>query len=121
MYDRVNHDGKILALLYMFCKKSNFEDIYKVCQKFQSSIPKYQWKGCPNVNLSFEILEKSKWLSIEKSAESYGLTNPKPQQNNTDALIEILTKVDPSVNFDLYDGKVIFDTPNLIHISHKRS
>jgi M6 family metalloprotease-like protein len=59
------------------------------------------------VNLSFEILEKSKWLSIEKSAESYGLTNPRPQQNNTDALKEILTKVDHSVNFDLYDGVII--------------
>lgn len=61
------------------------------------------------VNLSFEILEKSKWLTVEKSAESYGLTNPRPQQNNTEALKEILTKVDPSVNFDLYDG-VIFET-----------
>jgi M6 family metalloprotease-like protein len=59
------------------------------------------------VNLSFEILEKSKWLSIEKSAESYGLTNPRPQQNNTEALKEILTKVDPSVNFNLYDGVII--------------
>ena len=59
------------------------------------------------VNLSFEILDKSKWLTIEKSAESYGLTNPRPQQNNTDALKEILTKVDPSVNFNLYDGVII--------------
>jgi M6 family metalloprotease-like protein len=67
----------------------------------------YKKTSYGNVNLSFDILEKSKWLSIEKSAESYGLTNPKPQQNNTDALIEILTKVDPSVNFDLYDGVII--------------
>jgi M6 family metalloprotease-like protein len=59
------------------------------------------------VSLSFEILEKPKWLFIEKSAESYGLTNPRPQQNNAEALKEILTKVDPSVNFDLYDGVII--------------
>ena len=40
----------------------------------------------------------------DKSAESYGLINPRPQQDNTEALKEILSKVDPSVNFDLYDG-----------------
>ena len=53
------------------------------------------------------MLEKSKWITMDKTAESYGLTNPRPQQNNTDALKEILTKVDPSVNFDLYDGVII--------------
>jgi M6 family metalloprotease-like protein len=67
----------------------------------------YKKTSYGSVNLSFEILEKSKWLTIEKSAESYGLTNPRPQQNNTEALKEILTKVDPSVNFNLYDGVII--------------
>jgi M6 family metalloprotease-like protein len=59
------------------------------------------------VNIRYEILEKSKWLVIDRTAESYGLTNPRPQQNNTEALKEILNKVDPSVNFDLYDGVTI--------------
>jgi M6 family metalloprotease-like protein len=59
------------------------------------------------VNIEYQILEKSKWLTMDKSAESYGLTNPRPQQNNTDALIEILAKADPSINFDLYDGITI--------------
>jgi M6 family metalloprotease-like protein len=67
----------------------------------------YKKTSYGSVNLSFEILDKSKWLSIEKTAESYGLTNPRPQQNNTEALKEILTKVDPSVNFNLYDGVII--------------
>jgi M6 family metalloprotease-like protein len=59
------------------------------------------------VNINYEILEKSKWLTMDKTADSYGLTNPRPQQNNSEALKEILSKVDPSVNFDLYDGVVI--------------
>jgi hypothetical protein len=46
---------------------------------------------------------------MDKTAASYGLTYPQPQQNNTEALKEILNKVDPSVNFDLYDG-VTFET-----------
>lgn len=62
------------------------------------------------VDIQYEIVEKSKWLNIERSAESYGLTNPRPQQNNTDALIDILSKVDPSINFDLYDGVTIETT-----------
>ena len=56
------------------------------------------------VKIEYQILERSKWPTIDKSAASYGLTNPLPQQNNTEALVEILSKIDPSVNFDLYDG-----------------
>jgi len=67
----------------------------------------YKKTSYGSVNISFEILDKTKWLVIEKTAESYGLTNPRPQQNNTEALKEILLKVDPSVNFDLYDGVII--------------
>ena len=59
------------------------------------------------VNIKYQILEKSKWLVSENSAESYGLTNPRPQQNNTVAVQELLNRVDPSVNFNLYDGVII--------------
>jgi M6 family metalloprotease-like protein len=59
------------------------------------------------VNINYQILEKSKWLTSDNSAESYGLTNPRPQQNNTDAVRELLSKVDASVNFNLYDGVII--------------
>ena len=37
------------------------------------------------VNINYEILEKSKWLTMDKTADSYGLTNPRPQQNNSEA------------------------------------
>jgi M6 family metalloprotease-like protein len=59
------------------------------------------------VNIEYQILEKSKWPTMDKSAESYGLINPRPQQNNTEALKEILAKVDSSINFDVYDGVTI--------------
>jgi M6 family metalloprotease-like protein len=62
------------------------------------------------VNIQYEILDKSKWLTINRTAESYGLATPRPQQDNTEALKEILSKVDPSVNFDLYDGVTIETT-----------
>ena len=59
------------------------------------------------VNIEYQILEKSKWITLDRSAQSYGLTNPRPQQNNTEVLKEILAKADPSINFDLYDGVTI--------------
>ena len=59
------------------------------------------------VNIEYQILEKSKWITMDKSAQSYGLTNPRPQQNNTEVLKEILAKADPSINFDLYDGVTV--------------
>ena len=59
------------------------------------------------VNINFEILERSKWLKLDRTAESYGLINPRPQQNNTEAVKEMLGKVDPSVNFDLYQGVIL--------------
>lgn len=67
----------------------------------------YQKTSYGLVKIEYEVLERSKWLTMDKSAESYGLTNPRPQQNNTEALKEILSKVDPSINFDLYDGVTI--------------
>ena len=69
----------------------------------------YQKASYGLVKIEFEVLERSKWVVMDKTAQSYGLTYPLPQQNNTEAFMEILGKVDPSVNFDLYDG-VTFET-----------
>ena len=80
---------------------NRIQAVFKEVQEF------YKNTSYGLVNINFEILEKSKWLSMDKTAESYGLTNPRPQQNNTEAVKEILSRVDPSVNFDLYDGVVI--------------
>jgi M6 family metalloprotease-like protein len=63
------------------------------------------------VKIEYEILEKSKWIMMDKSIQSLGLIDPKPQQDNTEALKEILSKVDPSVNFNSYDG-VTIETAN---------
>jgi len=77
------------------------EDTLKEVQDF------YKKTSYGLVNINYQILEKSKWLIADKSAESYGLTNPRPQQNNTDAVQELLSRVDASVNFNLYDGIII--------------
>ena len=69
----------------------------------------YQKASYGLVKIEFEVLERSKWVVMDKTAQSYGLTYPLPQQNNTEAFMEILGRVDPSVNFDLYDG-VTFET-----------
>ena len=107
LYGKVS--PKILFIPLSFSDTPEFSDIdlNRMESIFNDVKDFYKKTSYGNVNINFEVLEKSKWLSIEKSAESYGLTNPRPQQNNTEALKEILTKVDSSVNFDLYDGVII--------------
>lgn len=82
-------------------------DLLRIQGVFKEVEDFYQKTSYGLVKIEYEVLERSKWLTMDKSAESYGLTNPQPQQNNTEALKEILSKVDPSVNFDLYDGVTI--------------
>ena len=79
-------------------------DLLRIQGVFREVEDFYQKSSYGLVKIEYEVLERSKWLTMDKSAESYGLINPRPQQDNTEALKEILSKVDPSVNFDLYDG-----------------
>ena len=79
-------------------------DLLRIQGVFKEVEDFYQKSSYGLVKIEYEVLVRSKWLTMDKSAESYGLINPRPQQDNTEALKEILSKVDPSVNFDLYDG-----------------
>lgn len=63
-----------------------------------------------NVSLSFEFLEKKYWVDMGRSAASYNLVENKPQQNNTQVVVDALGRVDSAINFDLYDGVVIETT-----------
>lgn len=104
---RVN--PKILFIPLSFSDTPAFSetDIARVQSVLNEVQDIYKKASYGSVNISYEILDKTKWLAIDKSAESFGLTNPRPQQNNTEALKEFLLKVDPSVNFDLYDGVIL--------------
>lgn len=103
---------KILFIPLIFTDTPDFSDtdLLRVKDVLKDVEDFYKQTSYGSVKINFEILEKSKWLRIDKTAQSFGLTNPRPQQNNTEALQEFLTKVDPSINFDLYDG-VIIETP----------
>ncbi len=69
----------------------------------------YSKSSYGRVSLTFEILEKSKWINMGRSAASYNLVQNKPQQNNEQVVIDALALADPSINFDLYDG-VVFES-----------
>lgn len=103
---------KILFIPLIFTDTPDFSDadLLRVKDVLKDVEDFYKHTSYGSVKINFEILDKSKWLRIDKTAQSFGLINPRPQQNNTEALKEFLTKVDPSVNFDLYDG-VIIETP----------
>jgi M6 family metalloprotease-like protein len=100
---------KILFIPLNFPDVPSFSDadLIRVQETLKEVQEFYKKTSYGLVRIEYEILEKSKWPTMDKSAESYGLINPRPQQNNTEALKEILTKVDPSINFDIYDGVTI--------------
>ena len=102
---------KILFIPLNFPDVPSFSDadLIRVQETLKEVQEFYKKTSYGLVRIEYQILEKSKWPTMDKSAESYGLINPRPQQNNTEALKEILTKVDPSINFDIYDG-VTFET-----------
>ena len=100
---------KILFIPLNFPDVPSFSDadLIRVQETLKEVQEFYKKTSYGLVRIEYEILEKSKWPTMDKSAESYGLINPRPQQNNTEALKEILAKVDSSINFDLYDGVTI--------------
>ena len=100
---------KILFIPLNFPDVPSFSDadLIRVQETLKEVQEFYKKTSYDLVRIEYQILEKSKWPTMDKSAESYGLINPRPQQNNTEALKEILTKVDPSINFDIYDGVTI--------------
>jgi M6 family metalloprotease-like protein len=67
----------------------------------------YSKSSFGKISLTFEVLEKDKWVDMGRSAESYNLVQNKPQQNNEQVVVDALARVDASVNFDLYDGVVV--------------
>lgn len=63
-----------------------------------------------NVSISFEFLEKKYWVDMSRSAASYNLIENRPQQNNIQVVVDALSLVDSTINFDLYDGVVVETT-----------
>jgi len=106
---------KILFIPLSFPDTPAFSDndLTVVQGVFKEVIDFYQKTSYGLVKIEYVVLEKSKWVMMDKTAASDGLTYPQPQQNNTEALKEILNKVDPSVTFDLYDG-VTFETARYV-------
>ena len=100
---------KILFIPLNFPDVPSFSDadLIRVQETLKEVQEFYKKTSYGLVRIEYQILEKLKWPTMDKSAESYGLINPRPQQNNTEALKEILAKVDPSINFDIYDGVTI--------------
>ncbi len=56
------------------------------------------------VSINFDFLEKRFWVAMGQSAASYNLIENKPQQNNTQVVVDALAQVDSSIDFNLYDG-----------------
>jgi len=67
----------------------------------------YRKSSYGKVSLTFDVLEKPLWVNMGRTAESYGLVQNKPQQNNEQVVVDALKLADASINFDKYDGVVV--------------
>jgi M6 family metalloprotease-like protein len=57
--------------------------------------------------LTFEIPEKKNWISMSGTADSYGLVNIRPQQNNSALVEQIFLGTNPELDFSKYDAVIL--------------
>ena len=85
----------------------NDRELAKLESMSQEVVSFYSIVSYGRVSLAFDFPDKSKWIVLNRSAESYGLIQNKPQQNNEQVVIDAFAQADASINFDQYDGVII--------------
>lgn len=61
--------------------------------------------------LTFEIPDKKYWVTMTGTADSYGLVNIRPQQNNSALVEQIFLGTNPELDFSKYDGVILETKP----------
>ena len=57
--------------------------------------------------LTFEIPDKKNWITMSGTADSYGLVNIRPQQNNSALVEQIFLGTNPDLDFSKYDAVIL--------------
>jgi M6 family metalloprotease-like protein len=85
----------------------NDSDLNRITQAADRVTKFYKETSYGRVLLTSEFLPKNLWVNMSKSAADYRLPENIPQHNKTSMVEDVFRLVDPSVNFNLYDGVVI--------------
>ena len=82
-------------------------DLAKLKNATEETAAIYKRISFGKLNIEFTYPEKSEWVTLSRSAASYGLIDNKPQQNNEIVVIDAITASSAKINFDLYAGILI--------------
>jgi M6 family metalloprotease-like protein len=99
---------KILILPVSFSDFSFLEsDLLKLQVATKETSDIYKKISFDKLNVEFTFPEKSEWVTLARSAASYGIVENKPQQNNEIVVIDALAATSSKIDFDAYDGVLI--------------
>jgi M6 family metalloprotease-like protein len=99
---------KILVLPVSFADFSFLEnDMAKLKNATLITTEIYKKISFEKLNVEFVFPEKSEWVTLARSAASYGIVENKPQQNNEIVVIDAIAASSPKIDFDIYDGVLI--------------
>lgn len=99
---------KILVLPVSFSDFSFLEsDLMKLKVATKETTDIYKKITFDKLNVEFTFPEKSEWVTLARSAASYGIVENKPQQNNEIVVIDAIAASSPKIDFDIYDGVLI--------------
>jgi len=82
-------------------------DLSKVKSAVDKTSEIYKTISYGKLKMEFTIPEKSEWVTLNKTADSYGIVENKPQQNNEIVVIDAIAASSSKINFDLYDGVIV--------------
>jgi M6 family metalloprotease-like protein len=99
---------KILVLPVNFSDFSFLEsDLVKLKKATKETTDIYRKISFDKLNVEFTFPEKSEWVTLARSAASYGIVENKPQQNNEIVVIDAIAESSSKIDFDVYDGVLI--------------
>ena len=87
------------------------EDLAKVRNLLNEVEKFYRETSYGKFSLTFEIPDKKFWVALAGTADSYGLVNIRPQQNNSALVEQILLGTNPELDFSKYDGVILETRP----------
>lgn len=83
------------------------EELAKVRNLLNEVEKFYRETSYGKFSLSFEIPDKKYWVALAGTADSFGLVNIRPQQNNSALVEQIFRGTNPELDFSKYDGVIL--------------
>jgi M6 family metalloprotease-like protein len=82
-------------------------DLVKLKNATKETTEIFRRTSFDRLNIEFTFPEKSEWVTLARSAASYGIVENSGQQNVKSLVIDVIAETSSKIDFDTYDGVVI--------------